>query len=118
MGRIQNAMKSKLRAPNSFHDVHAAIHANGVAGQAPGVGSAEGTGAADVHDVRQFAERRPPYRLIEQEIEVFQSRCRPRLERPRRDGMNPDSLRAQFIGEVAAGSLRQRFDMGLPLPVQ
>ncbi len=68
------------------HDVDAAVDVQRFAGQPACVGRGEeGAGEADVHDVDQFAQRRPLGGLVEQQVEVLQARGGARLQRPRRD---------------------------------
>ena len=63
-------------------------------------------GMADVHDVDQLSEGRLVRGLVEEQLEVLDARRRPCLQRTRRDGVDADALRSEFVGQIATGRLQ------------
>src|SRR6266481_4159614 len=95
----------------SGHDAGAAVDIDGPARDTVSEGRGEiGAGVANVHDVDQLAQWRLFRRLVQQKLEVFQTRRGPRLEWARRDRVYPDAPWPQLVGEVAAGGLECGLD--------
>src|SRR5262245_29512243 len=89
-------------------DVVAAVDVKGFPGdETGGVMRQEGGGNADVVDADQAAGGRLGFRLVEQRVELGNPRGGPRGERPGRDGVHANALRAELGGEIAHRALER-----------
>src|SRR5262249_9712349 len=76
----------------SGHDVHAAVDVDRAARDPTRVRCRKiRAGEADVGDVHQLAERRPLGRLVQEQLEILESRGGPGLERTGRNRVDPDA---------------------------
>src|SRR5215471_14041363 len=102
-------MSRVRRHRSSRHDVYATIDINRSARKPAGVRRGEvGAGETNVQDVDQLSDRRSLRGLVEQQIEVLETRSGAGLERPGRDRVHSYALAAQLVGEIAAGCLEGR----------
>src|SRR3974390_1735185 len=94
----------------SVDDVIAAIDINRVAGdETRRVVREEGGGGADVVDTDEAAGRRLGFRFVEQGVKFRDAGRRARRQRPGRDRIDADALRAEFGGNGPDSRLERPF---------